>query len=101
MAIKCVQEIHRSLFPPLLAFKIPKILVSQEKEHKFLLLAEMCLQSRIRRRRRRREGKVSIEKYYKEIGSLSSCFCNGFKWFYLSLKRTLRRERLIAQNLIS
>lgn len=28
--------------------------------------------------------KVSIEKYYKEIGSLSSCFNNGFKWLYLS-----------------
>lgn len=33
-----------------------------------------------------REGgmKVTIEKYYKEIGSLSSCFGNGFKWLYLS-----------------
>lgn len=29
--------------------------------------------------------KVAIEKYYKEIGSLSSCFGNGFKWLYLIL----------------
>lgn len=36
--------------------------------------------------------KVWIEKYYKEIASLSSCFSNGFKWLYLSLDASTEEE---------
>lgn len=42
--------------------------------------------------------KVSIEKYYKEIGSLSSCFSNGFKWLYLSLRRKKRRRKALCSS---
>ena len=38
--------------------------------------------------------KVAIEKYYKEIGSLSSCFGNGFKWLYLIPTNPTQYEKI-------
>jgi hypothetical protein len=54
------------------------------KTHKFLLPSKRCV-SYVKKIRSEifKNEKVSIEKYHEEIGSLSSCFSNGFKWLYL------------------
>lgn len=76
-------------------FKIPAWHPPRKTPINFYCLAKdvkKCLRMRKKKKllKFHRRRKVSIEKYYMEIGSLSSCFSNGFKWLYLpfSLLRT-------------